>query len=112
MAFYANNGWDIVGQTLDPEATLARQSGCHYGALAATIDDHKLRSRFMARDSSARNAIDENIGIGRERMWDIFLKSLPTISRMGDAECGCSGHGDHFQERSRHFYCRPPSFFE
>jgi purine nucleoside phosphorylase len=40
-------GCDVVGQPLDPEATLAREGGCCYAALAVTIDDHEIRSHAL-----------------------------------------------------------------
>lgn len=112
LAFYARNGWDVVGQTLDPEATLARESGCHYAALTATIDDSELRARFMASDATARQSIDDNIIIGRRKMWQIFSTALPDLVQLGNASCSCQGQGQHFGERSKHFYYRPKSFFD
>lgn len=58
-------GLHIVGQTLDPELTLARRRNRHYAAMAVVIDSHhheqerdqdqlRLRSRELIRDGRAR----------------------------------------------------------
>lgn len=45
LQFYKDQGWDIVGQTLDVEATLSKASGCHYVAIAASVDDSRIREQ-------------------------------------------------------------------
>ena len=39
LSFYNKMGWDIVGQTCDPEATSARLAGLCYAGIAVQIDD-------------------------------------------------------------------------
>ena len=39
LEFYNKMGWDIVGQTCDPEATVARLEGICYAGIAVQIDD-------------------------------------------------------------------------
>lgn len=107
LDLYNRMGWSIVGQTLDPEATLAREAGCHYAAIAATIDDRELRSRFLANDTTARASIDANIVEGRQKTFSLFLGALPNIGRNNVATCGCEEQGKHVRLRSTHFYYRP-----
>lgn len=47
LDFYEKMGWDIVGQTLDPEATIARLNGICYGGVAVQIDDPNSRNKFV-----------------------------------------------------------------
>lgn len=112
LNFYASHGWDVVGQTLDPEATLARESGCHYTALVATIDDRLVRERFLANDSSAREEIDRNIVEGRHRTFEIFLLALPDLAKKKSLNCGCIKQGVHVSEVSKNFFYRPRFLWE
>ena len=107
LDFYASQGWDIVGQTLDPEATLARESGCHYAALAATIDDRLIRERFLDNDPDAREEIDRNIVEGRRRTFEIFLLSLPELAKYESYGCNCMEQEAHVNKASRNFFYRP-----
>lgn len=107
LDFYKRNKWDVVGQTLDPEATLAREDGCHYAALAATIDDRDLRQRFLANDKMARRLIDDNIVQGRNKTFEIFLSALPKLVKMKSKNCNCVQQGEHVKSRSRNFYYLP-----
>ncbi len=107
LDFYQQMGWDIVGQTIDPEATLAREAGCHYASLAVTIDDRELRERFLTNDVTAREEIDVNIGRGREKTFSLFLQALPDIHSMTEPKCNCVQQRLHVGSRSRYFYYRP-----
>lgn len=112
LNFYNRMGWSIVGQTIDPEATLAREAGCHYASLAATIDDRELRDRFLANDLSARGEIDTNIMRGREKTFSLFLDALPQIHALSQPKCNCAHQGVYVRTRSKHFYYRPEYLFE
>lgn len=107
LKFYGNIGCNIVGQTIDPEATLAREAGCHYVAIAATIDDYELRSRFMANDITAREEIDNNIVEGRKKTFNLFIRALPGLMEASNLQCNCEEQQNHVSKRSRHFYYRP-----
>jgi hypothetical protein len=107
LTFYASQGWDIVGQTLDPEATLAREAGCHYAALAATIDDLSLRTGFLAKNETARPAIDRFIREGRRKTFEIFLRSLPGLVEVRGSGCNCVEQEAHVAKLSGNFYYRP-----
>lgn len=108
LKLYSDMGWDIVGQTLDPEATLAREAGCHYVAIAVTIDDYCLRSRFLANDLKARSEIDENVTKGRKKTFELFIQTLPNlISSSPKISCNCEEQGSHAGQRSKNFYYRP-----
>ena len=106
LNLYRNMGWQIVGQTMDPEATLAREAGCHYAAIAATIDDRELRAKFLAKDLSVRKIIDTNIQTGRRRTFEIFLGSLKMLASLQAAQCSCVEQGKHAKSKSS-FYYRP-----
>jgi purine nucleoside phosphorylase len=112
LDYYEKMGWHVVGQTLDPEATLAREAGCHYAALAATIDDRALRAEFLRNDPSAREKIDEYIGVGREKMFTIFLNALPELARNEGPSCNCEEQATHVSKPSKNFYYRPPHLRE
>ena len=106
LNLYRNMGWQIVGQTMDPEATLAREAGCHYAAIAATIDDRELRAKFLAKDLSVRGVIDANIQTGRRRTFEIFLGSLEKLVSLSTKQCSCVEQGKQAKSKSS-FYYRP-----
>ncbi len=97
LDFYEKMGWDIVGQTLDPEATLARESGCCYAAVAVTIDDPKTRSEFMKGNKKARELIQSAIPKGRLKTTELVFKSLKYIPPMEKRRCNC-GHKFHSEK--------------
>jgi purine nucleoside phosphorylase len=47
LNFYHKMGWDVVGQTMDPEATLARLNGLCYAGIAVQIDDPQNRGKLI-----------------------------------------------------------------
>ena len=112
LAFYAKNGWDVVGQTADPEATLAREAGCHYVALAATIDDRKLRNRFLKNDPNARRIIERYILEGRKKTFDIFLSALPKLLSINGGRCNCRQQANHVSGKSKFFEYLPTFMME
>jgi len=107
LKYYQSMGWDVVGQTLDPEATLAREAGCHYAALAVTIDDHVVRAKFAANDPGARDEIDSAIANGRIKTFQLFLNSLEAVQDNDFKLCSCARQAEHVKTRSKHFYYRP-----
>lgn len=97
LDFYEKMGWDIVGQTLDPEATLARESGCCYAALAVTIDDIKTRTKFLEGDEQARKLIQNAIPTGREKTTEILIRAIKNMPKNEEKKCSC-GHKYHSEK--------------
>lgn len=104
LDFYEQMEWDVVGQTLDPEATLARESGCCYAAVAVTIDDPKTRSLFMAGDKKARELTQDAIPKGRLKTTELVFKSLKYIPPLEIRKCSCS---HKFHSEKSHFRYLP-----
>jgi 5'-methylthioadenosine phosphorylase len=104
LDFYCRMGWDIVGQTLDPEATLARESGCCYAAVAVTIDDPTTRTAFMAGDEKARRLIQEAIPTGRRKTTELVFSALKHIPVAEQRNCVC---GHRFHSEKSHFRYLP-----
>jgi len=109
LKLYAEQGFDVVGQTLDPEATLAKESGTHYAAMAVTVDDGPLRQQLMQGEADARDGIDDLVLTGRTRMFDIVLDALPSLDELArkPVECDCREQAERRQARSEHMYYRP-----
>lgn len=112
LDMYARNSVDVVGQTLDVEATLAREAGCHYAAIAATIDDHEVRSRYLTNDPGAGSEIDQHIVSGRRKTFEVFLSALPELAKMPQSGCNCVRQGQRAKERNHLFYYRPAHLCE
>lgn len=104
LDFYEKMGWDIVGQTLDPEATLARESGCCYAGVAVTIDDPETRSNFLAGDEKARQLTQGAIPKGRLKTTELVFRSLKNITPLLDRKCMC---GHKFHSEKSHFRYLP-----
>lgn len=104
LDFYEKNGWDIVGQTLDPEATLARESGCCYAAVAVTIDDPKTRKQFLEGNKKARNLIQNAIPKGRFKTTEVVFNALKYIPPLEKRKCMC---GHKFHSEKSHFRYLP-----
>lgn len=110
LEFYAKIGGRIVGQTLDPEATLARQSGAHYAALTVMMDDHRVRELFRNNYEEGSVQLGRNIIEGRIKTFDLFLAALPGLAALDHSRCGCDQHVKAKKQRSNHFYYRPPTY--
>ena len=105
---YVAMGCDMVGQTLDPEATLAKESGCCYAALAVTIDDQEIRDRFLAGDQSGVEDIQRHTAEGRKRTFEIFLKALPSLVNLEK----CDSQAKEKRGINMDFYYRPSYLIE
>lgn len=101
---YENMGWDIVGQTLDPEATLARESGCCYAAVAVTIDDPKTRGEFLSGDEKARKKTQNAIPEGRIKTTQVVFNTIKHIPPLKRRKCVC---GHKFHSEKSHFRYLP-----
>ena len=107
LQYYKLIGGDVVGQTLDPELTLAKEAGCHYAALAVTIDDHEIRTRFLANDRTGLNELNRNMVEGRRKTFSVFEAALPALAGLSDGTCSCEEQARLKEKRSEHFYYRP-----
>ena len=104
LDFYEKMGWDTVGQTLDPEATLARESGCCYAAVAVTIDDPRTRGDFLSGDREARKKTQNAIPDGRQKTTEIIFNAIKYISPLKKRQCMC---GHKFHSEKSHFRYLP-----
>ena len=86
LKFYNKMGWDVVGQTCDPEATLAKLNKMCYAAVAVQEGDPNNRSKNIASLEKNENAkvYVESIRSCRERTTKIVLQFLKDYT---DYEC-------------------------
>ena len=89
LRFYKKNKWDVIGQTLDVEATLARQAKCHYAPICSLTDDLSLRELFSTDPQKARELINKSKSEGRDKMEKIILAWLLRSSRISSKRCAC-----------------------
>ncbi len=82
LEFYNKMGWDIVGQTCDPEATCARLSGICYAAVAVQIDDPSSREEHIrtAENELEEKKYVESISSCRKRTTALVLQFLKDYS--------------------------------
>ena len=78
LKFYNKMGWDVVGQTCDPEATLAKLNQMCYAALAVQIDDPNSRNNYIEElnKRGQSKAYVESIRSCRKRTTQIVLQCL------------------------------------
>lgn len=78
LEYYNRQGWDIVGQTCDAEATYARLSNICYAGVAVQIDDPNSRAEYINDLSNKKEAkaYVETIKSCRERTTQIILQFL------------------------------------
>ena len=86
LKFYNKMGWDVVGQTCDPEATLAKLNKMCYAAVAVQVDDPNNRSKYIDDLKNNKQAIEyvETIRFCRERTTKLVLQFLKDYT---DYEC-------------------------
>ena len=86
LKFYNEMGWDIVGQTCDPEATLAKLNQMCYAAVAVQTDDPNTRKDYIDELEKKNQATEyvESIRSCRERTAKIVLQFLKDYT---DFEC-------------------------
>lgn len=89
LDFYNKMGWDIVGQTCDPEATLARLAGLCYAGIAVQIDDPMHRNQEIEKmnDSTLPNTNSLSIQEYRKRTTAIVLQFIKDYSDNTCAKC-------------------------
>ena len=107
LDFYNKMGWDIVGQTCDPEATLARLNQLCYAGVAVQIDDPKGRSKYISnlKSNQETKAYVEDIKSCRERTTKIILQFLKDYKKYNcDICCKMSRKNKNFREFPDDFY--------
>ena len=89
LDFYEKMGWDIVGQTCDPEATIARLYNICYAGLAVQIDDPISRANFIdgVNKNKKTKAYIEDIRSCRERTTKIVLQFLKDYKKSNCKAC-------------------------
>jgi 5'-methylthioadenosine phosphorylase len=84
-------GATVVGQTMDPEFTLARQRSLHYASIAVAIDSYdEMRDESAKDPDEFRARSREAIGIGREKFEAILEAGLATRTSEQPDDCGCA----------------------
>ena len=107
LNFYNKMGWDIVGQTCDPEATCARLNQICYAGVAVQIDDPSGRAEYINKleDNKKANAYVEDIKNCRERTTKINLQFLKEYKKYDCNVCSkMSRKNKNFREFPDEFY--------
>lgn len=108
LDFYNRQGWDIVGQTCDPEATCARLNQICYAGIAVQIDDPTGRGEYInsLKNKNEKEAYVESIKSCRERTTKIILQFLKDYNGY---ECDiCS----KMSRKNKNFREFPDEFYE
>lgn len=92
LRFLEGIGARVVGQTLDPELTLARLRRRHYAAIAVAVDSlHDMWDELAADPDDFRARSRDAIRQGRERFEEIIDAGLSGLDAEPlDADCGCA----------------------
>lgn len=107
LEFYNKQGWDIVGQTCDPEATFARLNQLCYAGVAVQIDDPTGRADYIEslKESKEKDAYIESIKSCRERTTKIILQFLKDYKNYDCDVCSkMSRKNNNFKEFPNEFY--------
>ena len=107
LDFYNKQGWDIVGQTCDPEATFARLNQLCYAGVAVQIDDPTGRAGYIdsLKEKQEKEAYVESIKSCRERTTKIVLQFLKDYKNYEcDVCCKMSRKNNNFREFPDEFY--------
>lgn len=105
--FYNRQGWDIVGQTCDPEATFARLNQLCYAGIAVQIDDPLGRADYIEnlKENKKKEAYVESIKSCRERTTKIILQFLKDYKKYNcDVCCKMSRKNNNFKQFPEDFY--------
>ena len=89
LDFYNKMGWDIVGQTCDPEATLARLYGLCYAGIAVQIDDPMHRNQDIQNlgISKLPNTNSVSIKEYRKKTTAIILQFIKDFEQNTCSKC-------------------------
>ena len=107
LEFYNRQGWDIVGQTCDGEATCARLNQICYAAVAVQIDDPNSRKDYVdnLKVNKKKNQYVETIKSCRERTTKIVLQFLKDYNEESCPVCSkMSRKNNNFREFPDYFY--------
>ena len=107
LEFYNKMGWDIVGQTCDPEATFARLNQICYAGIAVQIDDPSGRADYINDLKEKRNssAYVEDIKSCRKRTTKLILQFLKDYKSYECDVCSkMARKNKNFREFPEEFY--------
>ncbi len=107
LDFYNKMGWDVVGQTCDPEATCARLNQICYAGIAVQIDDPKGRKNYIntLKENKVGKAYVEDIKSCRKRTTQIILQFLKDYQEFNCDVCSkMARKNNNFREFPDDFY--------
>lgn len=107
LDFYNKMGWDIVGQTCDPEATLSKLNQICYAGIAVQIDDPSGRANYIKslKVNQKKPAYIEDIKSCRKRTSQIILQFLKDYKKYECNVCSkMSRKNKSFREFPDYFY--------
>lgn len=100
LNFYHKMGWDIVGQTGDPEATTARLAGLCYAGVAVQIDDPLHREQAALTDSEGSKVNSNSIKEFRKKTTALIMQF---IKEFQDSDCHHCQHLKRINNSFREF---------
>ena len=103
LSFYDKMNWDVVGQTCDPEATVARLHGICYAGVAVQIDEPRLRARGMGEGT----ALNDNTLSIRDCRKKTTALVLQMIEDFAPVEC----HQCRMAKRTNSSFRKLPDFY-
>ena len=88
LDFYNRMGWDIVGQTCDPEATCARLAGLCYAGVEVQIDDPMHREEDIDNlDGEKKNTNSMSISEYRRSTTSIIMQFIKDYKENSCEKC-------------------------
>lgn len=108
LELYNKMGWDIVGQTCDPEATFAKLNQICYAGVAVQIDDPNGRANYIKKlkENQKTKAYVEDIKSCRKKTTKIILQFLKDYNNY---ECKvCS----NMSRKNKNFREFPDDYYE
>lgn len=107
LEFYEKQGFDIVGQTCDPEATCARLYKLCYAGIAVQIDDPTGRKEYIdsVKKKENKSPYVEDIRSCRKRTSQIVLQFLKDYKNYECNVCSkISRCNNNFREFPDYYY--------
>lgn len=107
LDFYNKMGWEVVGQTCDPEATVARLNSICYGAVAVQIDDPISRGEYVEglKENEKKPLYTESIRSCRSRTTKLVLQFLREYKDFDCTVCkNMKRENKDFREFPDYFY--------
>ena len=107
LDFYNKMGWDVVGQTCDPEATCARLNQICYAGIAVQVDDPSGRADYIKglKNKEEKSQYVEDIKSCRKRTTAIILQFLKDYKSYDCDVCSkMSRKNKNFREFPDYFY--------